>query len=253
MIVGLVDIIIVIFVILGAIVGFKNGAIKEGTKFIGLFIVIIISFILKDKLMVMMYMNLPFFDFFGFIRGVSAINILFYQLLSFVIVFIALMFILKVLVVLTGLVELLLKMTVFLSLPSKIIGAIVGAVEYYVYVFIVLFVLNLPVLNLTLVNESKFGSSVLNNTPVLSGLVNDTVNVYSNVWDIIKDKDEKSNKEINTLVLVTLLDNKLITVDSARQLVDANKIIIEDDTILDQYEVNDNLYNDLKNKYFPNK
>ena len=246
---GIVDVIIAIFIILGAVIGFKNGAIKEGTKFIGLFIVIVLSFILKDKLMVMMYMNLPFFDFFGFIRGVSAINILFYQLLSFLIVFIALMFILKVVIVLTGLVELLLKMTIFLSLPSKIIGAVVGAVEYYTYVFIALLVLNLPVLNLTFVNNSKFGNDILNNTPILSGLVNDTVKVYGEVWDIVKNKDNKSNKEINTLVLVTLLDNNLITLDSAKELVSANKIILEDDSVLDEYSTNIYLYNELKNKY----
>ena len=246
---GIVDVIIAIFIILGAVIGFKNGAIKEGTKFIGLFIVIVLSFILKDKLMVMMYMNLPFFDFFGFIRGVSAINILFYQLLSFLIVFIALMFILKVVIVLTGLVELLLKMTIFLSLPSKIIGAVVGAVEYYTYVFIALLVLNLPVLNLTFVNNSKFGNDILNNTPILSGLVNDTVKVYGEVWDIVKNKDNKSNKEINTLVLVTLLDNNLITLDSAKELVSANKIILEDDSVLDEYSTNSNLYNELKSHY----
>ena len=249
MAVSIVDIIIAIFIVLGAVVGYKNGVIKEGTKFIGLFVVIIISFILKDKLMVMMYMNLPFFDFFGFIKGVSAINILFYQLLSFLIVFIALMFILKVLVVITGLVELLLKMTVFLSFPSKILGALVGTIEYYTYVFIVLFVLNLPILNLTFINNSKFGAEVLNNTPVLSSLVNETVNVYAEVWDIIKTKDDRTNVEINTLVLLNLLDNKLITVDSAKELVRANKIIIEDDSILDQYTSNDSLYEELKDRY----
>ena len=44
MVVGIVDILIVAFVALGGFVGFKNGAIKEGTKFIGLFAVIVISF-----------------------------------------------------------------------------------------------------------------------------------------------------------------------------------------------------------------
>ncbi len=249
MVVGIVDILIVAFVALGGFVGFKNGAIKEGTKFIGLFAVIVISFILKDKLMVTMYMNLPFFEFLWFIKGVSAINILFYQLLSFIVVFIALMFALKVIVVITGLVELLVKMTVFLSLPSKIIGALIGVLEHYSYVFLVLFVFSMPVFNLTYINDSKLGGQILNNTPILSGLVNDTVKVYSDVWDIIKDKGNKSDKEINTLVLVTLLDNKLISIDSAKKLVNANKIIIVDPSILDEYDSNDNLFEDLKSRY----
>lgn len=234
--VGLVDVFIVLFIIMGGIVGFKHGAIREGTQFIGLFVVIVLSFMIKDKLMVMFYENLPFFNFFGIIRGIDAINILFYQLLSFLVIFIAFMFVLKVLIVVTGFVELLLKMTVFLSLPSKVLGIVVGALEYYVYLFIALYILNMPIFNLTFVNESNLGSKILEDTPILSSLVDDTVSVYADVWNIIKTRDDKSNKEVNTLVLSTLLENKLITVESARKLVDSNKIIIDDDTIFELYD-----------------
>lgn len=234
--VGIVDIFIVLFVLMGGVVGYKNGAIKEGVQFVGLFICLIVAFIFKDQLMVLMYENLPFFNFFGIIRGLDAINVLFYQLIAFIVIFAALMFILKVLIVITGFVELLLKMTVFLSVPSKIIGIFVGMIEFYVYVFVVLYILNMPIFNLSYVADSKYGNIVLENTPILSSFVDNTVNVYVDVWNIIKNRDKKSNKEVNTLVLVTLLDNKLITVDSARKLVSANKIIIEDESILDYYE-----------------
>lgn len=250
--ISLVDAFVVLFIIMGCIVGFKNGAIKEGTKFIGLFVVIVISFMLKDTLMVLFYENLPFFNFFGIIRGLDAINILFYQLLSFIVIFTAFMFILKVLVVITGLVEWLLKMTVFLSIPSKIIGLFVGALEFYVYLFIALYILNMPIFNLTFVSESKFGSQILENTPVLSGLVDDTVEVYSDVWNIIKNREDRSNKEVNSLVLATLLDNKLITIESARKLVESNKIIIEDNSLLDQYQDDGTFYDKLKERYYGN-
>lgn len=247
--IGLVDLIIIIIIALGAVVGFKNGAIKEATKFIGFLVIVFIAFLLKDKLTVLLYENLPFFNFFGLIKGLDAINILFYQLISFLVIFIALLFLLKVLVVITGLVELLVKMTVFLSLPSKIIGAIVGAIEFYIYIFIVLYVLNTPVFNLSYVSDSMFGNKILNDTPILSGLVNDTVSVYSDVWNIVKNKDNKNNEEINTLVLVSLLDHKLITVESAKKLVKSNKIIITDETILDNYDESDDLFNTLKENY----
>lgn len=250
MIISLVDAIVVLFILMGAIIGFKNGAIKEGTKFIGLFLVIVISFLLKDKLMVLFYENLPFFNFFGVIRGLDAINVLLYQMISFLVIFIALMFVLKVLIVITGLVEWLLKMTVFLSIPSKIIGLFVGALEFYVYAFIILYVLNMPIFNLTFVSESKVGTMILEDTPILSEMVDDTIEVYSDVWSIIKNKDDKSNKEINTLVLATLLDNELITVDSARKLVESNKIIIEDNSLLDEYQDNGNFYDELKERYY---
>jgi len=245
MIVSLVDVIIVLMILMGAIVGFKNGAIKEGTKFIGLFVIIIISFILKDKLMVLMYENLPFFNFFGLIKGLDAINILLYQLISFLVIFAALMFVLRVLLVITGLIEWLLKMTVFLSIPSKFIGIFVGALEYYVYLFICLYILNMPIFGLTFVSESKFGTAMLENTPILSELVDDTVKVYTDVWSVIKNRGNLTNKQVNTFVLATLLDNKLITIDSARELVESNYIIIEDNSILDKYDEDESFFEEI--------
>ena len=247
--ISFVDLIIIIVITLGGIVGFKNGAIKEGTKFLGFFIIVIISFLLKDKLMVAMYENLPFFNFFGIIRGLDAINILLYQMVSFLVIFIALLFILKVLVVITGLVELLVKMTVFLSFPSKILGAAIGVIEFYIYVFIVLYILNTPFLNLKYINDSMMGNKILKDTPILSELVDDTVTVYSDVWTLIRNKDDKTNAEVNTLVLASLLDNRLITIESAKKLVEANKIIITDKSILDNYDENNSFLEYLKNKY----
>ena len=242
MVVSIIDVIIILMIAMGAIVGFKNGAIKEGTKFIGLFAIIIISFILKDKLMVLLYENMPFFDFFGVIKGIDAINVLFYQLISFLVIFTVFMFVLKVLLVVTGLVEWLLKMTIFLSIPSKILGIFVGMLEYYVYLFIILYILNMPIFGLTLVSESKVGSYMLDNTPILSDLVDDTVKAYSDVWDVVKNRDDLSNMEANTYVLATLLDNKLITIESARKLVKSNYITIEDTSILDKYKDDESFF-----------
>ena len=199
--------------------------------------------------MVLLYENLPFFNFFGFIKGISAINILFYQLIAFLIIFLALTFILKVLIVITGFIEWMLKLTVFLKIPSKILGIFVGILEFYVYTFIILYVLNMPVFNLSYVADSKYGEAILNNTPILSTMVDDTVKAYTDVWEIIKDKDDMTNAEVNTLVLVKLLDNKLITVDSAKKLVDANKIIITDKSILDNYSDDEYFYDEILRRY----
>ena len=199
---SIVDVIIILMIIMGAIVGFKHGAIKEGTKFIGLFAIIIISFILKDRLMILMYENLPFFDFFGLIKGIDSINILFYQLVSFLIIFAALVFVLRVLLVLTGLVEWLLKLTVFLSFPSKLAGIMVGALEYYVYLFLILYVLNMPIFGLTLINESKLGTIMLENTPILSDFVGETINAYTDVWNVITNRGDLTDREVKIVKII---------------------------------------------------
>ncbi len=240
MIIGLIDVFIILFLAMGGIIGFKSGAIKELTRFVGFFLVVLISFYLKDKLMVLLYENLPFFDFGGIFKGIDAINILLYQLISFLVIFMMLIFLLKVLIVITGLVEWLVKMTIFLSLPSKLLGMVIGIIEYYGYIFLILYILNMPVFNITFVSESKLGNIILNDTPVLSKMVDSTVKVYSDVWEIIKNKENRSNSEINELVLESLLNHKLITLDSAEKLLQSNKIIVHDTNLLDRYKKQQN-------------
>lgn len=231
----IVDIIIVLMIILGAVVGFKEGVIKKTTSFLGTFLVIIVAFKLKNPLSVLMYENLPFFKFGGFIKGIDVINILVYELIAFLIVAIALTFILKVLLTITGLIEKLLKMTIFLSIPSKILGIFVGALEYFVYVFLILVFLNLPAFNIKIVKESEYANKILNNTPVLSNLVGTTVETYTEVYNIMHERKDLSEVQINEQVLDLLLDKKVVTVDSADKLIKMNKIYIENTSILDKY------------------
>ena len=99
------SIVIFIFLALGAVGGFKAGVIKKTADFVGTFLILVLAFYLKNYLSVIMYENLPFFDFGGLIKGVDALNILMYEIIAFVIVFIALLFILKVILMVTGLIE----------------------------------------------------------------------------------------------------------------------------------------------------
>lgn len=227
------DIIIVIALVLGAVGGFKAGVIKKTADFVGIFLVIILSFYLKNYLSVIMYENLPFINFGGFIKGIEAINILFYEVLAFIIVFSLLMLILKIVLMLTGLIEKILKATVILSIPSKILGIVVGAIEMYVYVFLVLVVITLPIINVPYVRDSKVSSFILNNTPILSSVSEEMVDTYNDIYKVVKDKDSKSNEELNDEVIKLLLDKKVITKESLNKLIDRNKIHLNDKSILD--------------------
>ena len=227
------DIIIVIALVLGAIGGFRAGVIKKTADFVGIFLVIILSFYLKNYLSVIMYENLPFINFGGFIKGIEAINILFYEVLAFIIVFSLLMLILKIVLMLTGLIEKILKATIILSIPSKILGIVVGAIEMYVYVFLVLVVITLPIINVPYVRDSKVSSFILNNTPILSSVSEEMVDTYNDIYKVVKDKDSKSNEELNDEVIKLLLDKKVITKESLNKLIDRNKIHLNDKSILD--------------------
>lgn len=227
------DIVILIALALGAVAGFKAGVIKKTVDFLGIFIIIILSFYLKNYLSVLMYENLPFFSFGGFIKGIEAVNVLLYEAMAFFAVFIALLFFLKSLLLITGLVEKILKATVILSIPSKILGIIVGAIEAYVYVFLALVILTLPIIKLPYVRESKIGNFMLNNTPILSGISEEMIDIYGNVYTILTEKDNKSNEELNEEVITLLIDKQVLSNESAKKLVDKNKIHINDKSILE--------------------
>ena len=230
---NIADIIILITLALGAVAGFKAGVIKKTTDFLGMFIIVILAFFLKNDLSVLMYENLPFFNFGGFIKGVEVLNILLYEIIAFIIVFSALLFVLKVILRITGLIEKILKATVILSIPSKILGIIVGAIEAYVYIFLVLVVLTLPIFKIPYVRESQIGNFMLNNTPILSGISEEMIDIYGTVYTIVSEKDTKTNEELNEEVLVFLMDKKVLSKEMAQKLVDQNKIHIKDTSILE--------------------
>lgn len=113
------DFVIIILLAFGAVEGFKAGVIKKTTDFIGMFVIVILSFTLKNNLSTIMYENLPFFSFGGFIKGIDAINILLYEIIAFLIIFAALYFILRAVLVVTGLIEKYLKLLLYLVFHLK--------------------------------------------------------------------------------------------------------------------------------------
>lgn len=230
---NVVDIIILIALALGAIGGFKSGVIKKTADFVGIFVIIVLSFYFKNYLSVIMYENLPFINFGGFIKGIEAINILFYEVLAFVIVYSLLYLVYKVVLMVTGLIEKILKATVILSIPSKLLGIIVGVIEMYVYVFLILVVITLPIMNIPYVRDSKMANFMLDKTPVLSSISEEMVSTYDGVYNIVKNKDNRSNEELNDEVIRLLLDKNIVTKESLGKLIDRNKIHISDDSILE--------------------
>ena len=230
---NVVDVIIIALLILGGVAGFKAGVIKKLTDFIGMFVVIILAFYLKNYISVIMYENLAFFNFFGLINGIDALNILLYEVIAFLVIFIALLFVLKVVLMLTGLVEKILKATVILSIPSKLLGIVVGVIEMYVYLFLILVIVSLPIFDSSFLKDSKMNNFILNNTPVLSGVSGEIIDIYGDVYNIIDNRKNKTNEQLNEEILKVLIDKKVVTKESAKKLVDKNKIHINDKSIVE--------------------
>ena len=129
-----------------------------------------------------------------------------------------------------------------LSIPSKLAGAIVGAIEGYVICFAFVYFLSLPIFNVKELKESRFSYSMLENTPILSEIVDDSV-IMMKDFEILKS-DYSKNKdanEFNLEVLDLFLKYDILSIDSADKLIEKNKLKINNaETVLSKYrkEVN---------------
>ena len=232
----IIDAIILLFILLCGVIGFKDGVIKRLSTIVGLLLVVIIAFNLKSKLSVYFYENLPFFNFGGIFKGIQSLYIIFYEMLAFVIIASVLMIAYNILLGITGLIEKFLKATVILSIPSKILGFIVGLIEGYIWTYIILFIITLPMFKVPGINDSKTANYILKETPILSKYTKETVDISNSVYKIIVERDNKTNEQINEESLDLMLKYKVITVSSAEKLIDRNKIEIDDKSFLEKYK-----------------
>ena len=233
---NIVDIIIILFILMGGIVGLKEGAIKKTFSIVGLILVVVLSFVLKNHLSVFFYENLPFFNLWGVFKGIQVLNIIFYEMVAFLIISSVLSLIYKVLLGITGVIEKILKATVILSIPSKILGFIVGLFEAYIWIYIILFVLTLPVFNIKTLYESKASMFIITKTPILSKYTGKTLDIYNDLYSIIDNREGKSNETLNEESMKLMLDYEIITKESAQKLIDKNKIEVNNKDFIDLYK-----------------
>lgn len=225
---SIVDLIILMIILFGALLGFKRGFTKSLVSALGFIIIVILAFFLKNPLSVILYENLPFFKFGGILKGVTVLNIALYEFLAFIIVLGVLGIALKVLMLASSIFEKLLNMTIILGIPSKILGAVVGIIEGFVIVFIALYVISLPIFNFSFLNESKWREPILNNTPILSNFSDKTMEVI-NEFTGIKEKYKDNNKNaeaFNKEVLDLFLKYDVVKVSSIDKLVEKGKLQI---------------------------
>lgn len=226
--IGIIDAVIILFILLGGVVGFKEGVIKKLTSVVGLILVVVLAFTLKNKLSVYFYENLPFFDLWGVFKGIQILNVIFYEVVAFLVIASVLMLVYRVLLGFTGLIEKILKATIILSIPSKILGFIVGLIESYIWVYIVLFILTLPIINLKDIYTSKVANYIMEETPYLSKYTGKTVKIYNDLYEVIDNKGNKTNKQINEDAMDLMLKYDIITPESAEKLIDKNKVSVSD-------------------------
>ena len=236
---NIIDIIIILFLILGAYIGFKQGFTKSLVSFLGILFVAIIAYFLKNPVSEFLMSFCPFFNFGGIIKGVTVLNIAVYEIIAFILVFSILMIALKVLLLATGILETILKFTIILGIPSKILGSIVGIIKHYVIIFFVLYFLSMPnFVDVEFIKNSNYREPILKNTPLLSNVAESTLKVLDE-FKGLSDKytDTENSNEFNLETLDLFLKYKVVTVDAVKKLDESGKINIKGiDSVIEKYE-----------------
>ena len=236
----MIDLILIIFIILGFFVGVKRGFTRELVSVVGFIVCIILAFLLKNPIASFLYDHLPFFSFGGLLKGVTALNILLYEVVAFLITLSLLGIVLNILKFATNIFEKFLNATIILGIPSKILGGILGALEWIVISYIVLFILALPVFNTKVSSESILYKSL---TPIASKFskdINNTLVVFEEFKNL---KDEYSNSndtnQFNLDSLDLMLKYHIIDVESATKLYNKGKFktIYNIESVLNKYKI----------------
>ena len=225
-----VDIILIAVIVFGVIAGAKRGLIKELVGLVGLVSIVIISYTLRTPLATFLIDKLPFLPFAGSLTGVLALSILIYNAISFVVIFVVLYCLLSIIIKVSGFIDTLLKLTVIWVIPSKIGGGILGFMETWVYLFIVLFVLAQFSITNMLIHESRVTKIILNNTPIVGtymrGAKNAALEIYDSVREFEKD-DTKTQSDLNLRVLQIEINYGLVSKAKANELIETGKLELD--------------------------
>ena len=234
---GIVDLIVLVILIAFAIIGFRRGVLKSLVSFVGFIIVIYLAYLCKNYLGDIFVRDLPFFDF-KIGESVSVVvNVIMYQTLAFIIMVVAFGLLYKILIIISGIFEKIFKATIILGIPSKILGLIVGVLEGYIIVYLVLFFIAQPYVKVDILSESNYAKTILTKTPILSSYANNALEVVNEISDMVKN-DETKDFDLKLTDLV--LKHKVTSPSIMRELVDKKKIVVNGiNTIIDKYDNNE--------------
>lgn len=225
---NIIDIIVILLIAFCAYLGMKKGFVKTIVTLVGLVLVFVLAYFLKNPIADWLCLNLPFFNFTGSFKGATILNVIFYQLVAFIIMFSILMIAYHVTVRLSGLVERLLKMSFVLAIPTKVGGLIVGILEGIFISLIAIVVLSLPVLKFDLIENSAIRNYLYNVSPIvgnITGSMNDSVDEILELKE--KFDNDENKEEFNLGSLDIMLKHSAMKVSLAEKLVNSGKLNID--------------------------
>lgn len=231
----IIALVIVVFLVLEVVNGYKKGFLESSVKLIGFILVIIGSFLLKNPLSIYLYTNFPFFKFSGIFKGLYALNIIAYEIIAFILLFVVLYILFKVVCEITKLVDKLLSLIFFIGIPNKILGAVLGFVQGIVTLYFVIAVFKIGT-NLLGYEMKPSLADYIVEVPILKQTFGSTLDSLDKITNLAKNYEfTKDKDEANEKVLDILLEYDIISKENLDKLIDSGKISVNDS----EEEIND--------------
>jgi len=212
-----------LIILLAGVVGLKRGVLKELVMLIGTIVVYVLAFQLKNPLANFMMRWFPFFDFIGKIKGVTVLNIVLYQILAFAIIAMILLSIFNIILRTTGIIQKLIDLTLILTLPSKILGFIVGLISGYLYVFLALIIFSIPLGGVSMFTSSSMVNRILIDTPVLSNSLGGFREAVRDIYVLTENvatSEKVDTNQLNLRTMEILLKYKVVKSEDMSTLMD---------------------------------
>lgn len=220
---NVIDIIVILLIILSGYAGFKDGVLKSLVKFVGTIVVYVIAFMLKDEVGIILCKIFPFFEF----DGLVTLNILVYQLIAFILIASVLFGVYNLVMKLTGVLQKIVDISIILTIPSKVLGFIVGMLEGYIIMFIVVVILSVPLGDTDIFKNAKLTDKMINNSPILTESLGGIIDSLTDVFVItskIENNEIDKNSQINLDIMDTFLKYDVITKEDALDLIKMKKL-----------------------------
>lgn len=229
-----IDILIIIILLSFAVVGFKRGVFESLIMFVGAILVIVLSYSFKDIIGNFLLLNLPFINFGKFMGGAVTLNVILYQTIAFILTSVVFTLAYKFLVSITGIIEKILRFTIVLGIPSKLLGLVVGFLEGYIIVYVSLFILSQPFVNINVLEGSTYATRIVNETPLLSSYMENSLEVFHEIEEVSKLKD---GNEIDLKITDLILKHNVTKPSIMQELVDKKKIEVTGiQNVIDKYK-----------------
>ena len=217
---NILSVVIILLLLLSSLIGFKRGVLMELVMLVGIIVIYFISFNLKSKIGIILLKIFPFFSF----KGLSSLNIIMYQLIAFVLIASFLFIFYNLVLKLTGIIQKIVNISIILTLPSKLLGLVVGFIKGYIIIFMILLVLQIPFKDNDIFINSKVNNYIVNDSFLLSSSLGNLDDCINDITNLTKNHNSSNTNQENIEILRLELKYNIISKEDLDKIIRSGKL-----------------------------